>query len=163
MNAALQGPATLRRLHGMRGMTLPEVMVALAIVGILASIGLPAFRDLIAGQRVKTVSTDIYSSLLRARGEALKRNVNVAVSPVDTAWTKGWNMPNPSDTTTYIEQHGAVASVTITGPSVVTYRSSGRVLETTEPSFDISASNTSVHRCIKVDLSGRPYVKNTSC
>lgn len=146
------------------GFTLVEMMVALGIAAILAGMAMPSFSTMIANQRVKSAASDIHTSLLKARGEALKRNVSVTLAP-STAndWTAGWSIANPTAGSPSIEQHGATKGLTISGPGQVVYRSSGRVDATSAPAFDISASNATQHRCITVDLSGRPYVKKTSC
>lgn len=145
------------------GFTLIELIVVVAIVGILAGIAAPSFSTLIANQRAKSVATDIRVALLKARSEAIKRNTSVTLSPVATNnWQAGWQILDPADSMRKLEDHAAVPGTTITGPASVTYLSSGRISGNTPPSFDISAAGATTHWCGTVDLSGRPFVKAAS-
>ncbi|MBE0613901.1 MAG: GspH/FimT family pseudopilin [Burkholderiales bacterium] len=152
------------RTPGHRGFTLTEILIVVAVIGILSALGAPAFSDLIKSQRIKSMATDVSASLTTARSEAVKRNKNVTISPVvaDT-WKSGWKIVDPDDASRSIEVHSAFDGLTATGPSSVTYRSSGRIQGNTAPEFDISASGSSDHRCVTVDLSGRPYTKAAAC
>lgn len=146
------------------GFTLVELIVTVSIAGILTSVALSSFTGIVADQRVKGVATDLYVALSKARSEALKRNANVTLSPKTASqWTAGWQIPDPADATRILDDHAAITNVTITGPANVAYRSSGRISGTTTPTFDISATGTSTHLCVSVDLSGRPYQKGAAC
>jgi len=61
------------------GVTLVELMVTLAVVGLLMAVGIPAVRDLIATNRMSTAVNDLVSSLHLARSEALKTGDRVSV------------------------------------------------------------------------------------
>lgn len=145
------------------GFTLPEVLVALGIVAILASIAAPSFSELMARQRTRAAATDLYLALAKARSEAIKRNTSVTLSKKGADWQDGWEIVNPSDTSSKLEDRNPIRRMTITGPASVVYQSAGRVRGTTMPSFDFSVSGTSAVACVKVDLSGMPIQKSTSC
>jgi type IV fimbrial biogenesis protein FimT len=145
------------------GFTLIELMVTVSIVAILAVIAGPSLSSLIASQRIKAVAADLYVALSKARSEALKRNANVTLSPkTANTWQAGWKILDPSGTTT-IEDHAAINGATIVGPADLTYRVSGRITAAAAPTFDITASGTSTHWCVTIELSGRPYQKPTAC
>lgn len=146
-----------------RGFTLPEVMAVVVIMAVLAAAAAPSLTELIASQRTKSAASDLFASLLRTRSEAIKRNIPVTLVPkTATAWKDGWSIPNPANTADIIEEHGAVAGATITGPASVVYLPNGR-LQGAAPEFDVQATGTSKARCIQVDLSGRPYQLSTAC
>lgn len=146
-----------------RGFTLPELMVVIAVTAILATVAAPSFSELIAGQRVKSAAGDMFASLLRTRSEAIKRNTEVTLAPSGEGWEAGWSIAHPLDADILLEDRGAVKGATITGPASVTYLPNGRIKGATAPAFDIAVSGASGHRCISVDLSGRPYQKSTGC
>lgn len=152
------------RQRNIAGFTLVELMVTVSIVAILAVVAGPSFSSLIANQRVKGVAADLYVALSKARSEAIKRNANVKLSPkTANTWQAGWKILDPSDATRTLEDHAAISSATIVGPADLTYRTSGRVSGTAAPTFDITASGTTSHWCVTIDLTGRPYQKATAC
>jgi type IV fimbrial biogenesis protein FimT len=147
-----------------RGFTLPELLVVVGIVGVLGAVAAPSISTLVANQRARSAGSELMQSLLRARSEAVKRNLEVTVRPeTGTSWQSGWRIPNPSDTAHPIEIHAAVPGATFTGPAAVVYQPNGRVRGTEKPSFDIAVQHADQHRCLQVDLSGRPSLNRTAC
>lgn len=61
------------------GFTLIELVVALAVFGLLIGIGLPSFQSAIANSRISTQNNDAIGALFIARSEAVKASVNVTV------------------------------------------------------------------------------------
>jgi type IV fimbrial biogenesis protein FimT len=149
--------------HRARGFTLVELLTVVAITAILSAMAAPAFKSLVAGQRARATTTDLFSALLLARSEAIKRDTQVTLQPVAGGWQAGWTIPNPSDTGHPVANHGPVAGGTITGPDSVVYLPNGRVASDTAPSFDIVVDGASSHRCVQVDLSGRPRMQASGC
>lgn len=160
----------LLRQKKISGFTIIELIVTIVIIGILTAAGAPMFSQFIAGQRIKTASFDIMSSLTLARSEALKRNANVTVTPVTTSqWESGWSVTSGGTT---INQQSALKGMTITCkngtttttcPSVgLTYGANGR-LTASVPSFELGSTSSTSKRCISIDLSGRPNSKIGAC
>jgi hypothetical protein len=55
-------------------------------------------------------------------------------------------------------------NITITGPTSVVYRGSGRLTNAAAPQFELTATGSTITpRCINVDLSGRPVTKVAAC
>lgn len=158
------------------GFTLIELMATVLIAAILAAIAAPSFSTIVANRRTKAAASDLYVAVAIARSEALKRNVDVKLTPKTGGWPTGWQIwPTrdssgaaclPSITTCVIVNHAAVSGAAIVGPTDLTYQTSGRLKVTggTAPSFDISNSGApTAHWCVTVDPSGRPYIKSSSC
>jgi type IV fimbrial biogenesis protein FimT len=80
------------------GFTLVELMVVIAIVGILLSVGVPSFRYVTTSNRMSTEVNSLLGDLQYARSEAIKEGQTVTVCPsVDfkscsstSSWQSGW-------------------------------------------------------------------------
>ena len=85
------------------GFTLIELMVALAVVAILISVGLPKMSIFFKGNRMVTNANDLLAGLHIARSEAIKRNTRVSICKSTNAgdaepkcatgaegWDEGW-------------------------------------------------------------------------
>lgn len=68
-----------------RGFTILELMIAVAILGILASIALPSFNSAIAKTQLENAAEAIYSDIRYARSESIKRSLDVTVTFTDGA------------------------------------------------------------------------------
>jgi len=64
----------VRHLSVERGVTLIELMVTIAIGGILLTVGAPMLSDYIANSRLRAAGEALLSEALYAQQEAIKRN-----------------------------------------------------------------------------------------
>ena len=87
------------RLRGPQaGFTLIELMVGVAIMGILLMVGVPSFQSAVASSRLTTSTNDVVSALALARTEAIRRGARVTVCKSANAtgcttagnWAQGW-------------------------------------------------------------------------
>jgi prepilin-type N-terminal cleavage/methylation domain-containing protein len=62
-----------------RGLTLIELMIALAVVGVLVTLAAPSFYDLLLAQRLKAAAQQFVTDMQFARSEAASRNEVVRV------------------------------------------------------------------------------------
>jgi type IV fimbrial biogenesis protein FimT len=161
----------MRRIAAGRGFTIVELMIVVAIVAVLAMVGLPSMRDLLKTNNMKTLSLDIYSSLALARSEAIKRNsASVSMIAAGGGWQNGWTVTCVDSAgscggadVVLMSQEAVDSNVTLTGPAgnIVSYGRDGR-LTTPAVSFRITigADHPSVPmRCVEVSVSGRPITR----
>ena len=127
----------IRQLHGF---TLLELMVALAIAGIVGALAVPAFGTWFARQQVQDRAEALLYALDLARSEAIKRGDRVDVCPGDgtcnagaVPWEGGWIVApdvRRDVSSTIARERGAPAGVTIRGnrpvADYVSYTGAGR-------------------------------------
>lgn len=81
------------------GFTIVELLIVIAVAGVLAVIAVPSMRDMVYDMRLRSAHGLIISDLNLARGEAIKRNSRVLMCvrnaagtdcAAGTNWQAGW-------------------------------------------------------------------------
>jgi type IV fimbrial biogenesis protein FimT len=67
-----------------RGFTIFELMITIAVAGVLAAVAIPNMRDFIRNGRLTSATNDLLRSMQIARSEAIKRQRNVVVCATDS-------------------------------------------------------------------------------
>ncbi len=166
-------------MRGSAGFTLIEMLMVIAILGVLASIAFPSFNYLSANTKVKSASTELYLAMIRARSESVKRNRPVGVvatSGNKDTWHTGWSVvadgnqdgdfTDGEPTDRLIATQGSLSAVTIKmADTNVVFRPNGR-LSGAAPQFEVTATDakqSALSRCVSADVTGRPYIKTKAC
>jgi type IV fimbrial biogenesis protein FimT len=72
-----------------RGFTLVEMMIALAVLGLLMLAALPEIRTWMQNTQIRTAAEGMVNGLQLARTEAVRRNTNIEMEVVGIS---GWNV-----------------------------------------------------------------------
>ena len=157
--------------HPLRGTTLVELMVGLAIVALLFALGAPSFSNWIQNTQIRTSAETIQNGLQLARAEAVRRNAPVrfqmvsdvtaacAASTTGGSWVVSQDDPAgacasaASDTVApriiqvRSSAEGSTNAVVAATQSVVVFNGLGRVTPVPAGNIDIDISNPSGGAC----------------
>lgn len=78
------------RSRASQGFTMIELMVVMAVIGIMMKAAMPMFSNWIGNQRLRTAAESVYAGLQVARQEAVRRNALVMFQATDstsTSWS----------------------------------------------------------------------------
>lgn len=138
------------------GFTLTELLITLAIAGILAMIGAPAMGSLLARTRDASTEATIANALRHARSAAVMRNARVLVCPSRDGrrcnpgddWQHGWIVAKDADHDGQPDADASLLAVQAampTGTRVTT--SAGRGQLAFHPNGGAGGSNVSFTIC----------------
>lgn len=161
------------------GFTLIELMLVLAIFGIITALGVPSFRALMADNQATSAANELLYALQVARTEAVKRNVMVSMCPTSDQitctgngnWRVGWmifvddNSNGARENTDEIIriQNAFDTTVTLTGPNAIQYAVGGYLEPASASSIQASVTGSSNNKWVCVTAVGLAKVQNTSC
>lgn len=127
-----------------RGFTLVELMIGLAIFGILVMAAMPSYTAWIQNSKIRNAAEAISNGLQLARAEAIRLNTNVEfVLGPDSDWTvRVVGSATPIQTRSSGQgSYGVTVAKTPTAATKATFNSLGRVMS---PNPDGSAALTSI-------------------
>lgn len=172
------------------GFTLTELMVTVAIVGIIASLGVPSFQAILQQNRASSTANELIAALNTARSEAIKRGQIVSLCKSstisdeepscseDATWSSGWivfvdadgdGSVDDEDTRLKIGQpSGSNTTLQETGDGeseYVSYLPSGFIRWSDPDSADgtLEICAGSAKRTIDIGISGRVHINKGTC
>lgn len=74
----------------LKGLTIIEALVAVAVFGILLSVAAPSFSQLLHAQQLDSATQIMRRSLAMARHEAIKRGKPLTLAVREGEWSNGW-------------------------------------------------------------------------
>lgn len=158
------------------GFTLPELLVTLAVAAILVTMSVPSLKGLIVHQQVSSATQDIYSTLLLARSEAVKRQQFVSLCSStngtdcdedNSGWHRGWLIFGDKDADGILDAEDILIRIAEKRPSnemritwnrgfSITFNSRGQT--GTAGSFEICDDDEV--KAVVVSLTGRARVED---
>lgn len=167
------------------GLSLPELMVVLIIMGILMAIAMPDFLTIIRNGRLATEANDLMTDLAFARAEATRRGqrMTLCVSSNGTScgtgasWAGGRLVFSDAETAGTVETgdevlryHQANSSnlITVTASgfgtlNYIQYKPSGAMSTATSGQFKICDNRTgNFGRIVAVSMTGRVALSSTT-
>ena len=167
----------LNSLRPQKGLTLIELMITLAIAGILIATAAPSMGEFVQNNRAITQVNELQTSLSTARSEAITRNNNVTVcrssngSSCTGTWQDGWIVFVDNDFDGTVDEVDEVLRVNdaITGGNTLSftqtriiYASSGIARAGSSGVFMLcDARGTDEALGVVVGLSGRPRIADS--
>jgi type IV fimbrial biogenesis protein FimT len=147
-----------------RGFTLIELLVTIAVVAIFSALAGPAFREMIANQRVRSGTSALNESLWLARSEAVKRNADDVTFTVTNGTGSTWTIVTG---VTPLHTQEGLSNVLwqkcgVGASTIYTFNRYGR-LTGGAGKMQLSIADTDVHRCVTVAVSGRATVEEGEC
>jgi type IV fimbrial biogenesis protein FimT len=109
------------------GFSLIELMIVLAIMGLLLVMGVPSFSLLLQNSQVRTAAESVENGLNLARVEAVRRNAQVSFT-LNTPSSNDWTVSLVS-TGAQVQQrtNAGTPNAVIAGAAAVTFNGLGRV------------------------------------
>ncbi|MCC4116825.1 GspH/FimT family pseudopilin [Aromatoleum toluclasticum] len=168
------------------GYSLVELMMVLAVLGVLSAIAAPSFARLLAETRVRDASSDLFAAVIQTRSEAMKRHGRVVLCKSDDStrcaedigWDRGWivfaddNESGQRDADEAVLRTGEprIGRVAISGDgsvgNYVSYVASGRTQHLTSGAWQagtLTVCSEGIARQIIINRVGRPRIARVSC
>ena len=151
-----------------RGFTLIELIITVAIVVILLTVGVPSFQEMMRSNRAATHANEFLTALNFARSEAVKRGRNVSLCPSTdqatctggTNWAAGWIVffvNDDGDDEVLRVWEALSGNPTFTGPPTLGYQPTGERVTGTEDPFNYALATHS--QCVRINAVGRPHIE----
>lgn len=163
------------------GFTIAEALITLAVLGVTINLGLPSLTSFVEDSQLSGNTTDFFTSLSLARGEAVTRNSTISICKSDAnsnsscdnsrAWQSGWITFEDIDSDG-VRDAGEVILDTYTGmnvstvvssmnfPNFISFRPSGSAH--TSGTINICV-NRNVAQDIFINATGRSRVTGSTC
>jgi len=146
------GRESCSRLSVIKGFTLLELMVSLAILAILLAIGVPGFQSFIQNRQFNASLDGLESALYLARSEAITRAENITLCRRNSGgnacengnnWNNGWLVKTAGTVLRTWDAPSGGTTLNIAGGTAITFTADGGINSNSTYSFTISGGGSS--------------------
>lgn len=158
----------------MRGFTLYELIVTVAVAGIVLSFGVPGFTSVIQNNRAVTHTNDVVTALNLARSEATRRGASIIVCASSDGttcsdsndWSDGWVVR--TSTNQLLRAWGARsggAGVLTANVSQIQFQARGSLATGSVPTLQMRLPHCTGDqgRDVTINVAGRISVNRVAC
>ncbi|MCK5727029.1 MAG: GspH/FimT family protein [Thiotrichaceae bacterium] len=169
----------------MKGFTLIEIIITIAIAGILVTVAMPSYKQMSSSNAIQSFSFKFTGALQLAQSESIRRGVRVSIIPHQTAssgrqWINGWDIIEDNNnsgvydtgeelirTHTPTKMQAVLQANSSAFATFISFLPTGSVLgasAVTTGSFSLCSENlsTSISRLIDIERSGNVLVSTSS-
>jgi type IV fimbrial biogenesis protein FimT len=136
-----KGRFVLNVIQKSAGFTLIEMLIVVAIVALLTTLGIPSFRVWIQNTQIYTAAESAQNGLQKAKAEAVKRNSNVtfALLGASPVWDSSWIVTDATTGATVESRSGGEGSKNVTSKGLTVNPLTG--VATTTQATTVTFSN----------------------
>lgn len=144
----------MRRLSG--GFTLVELLVVMALIAILAAIGVPSYQSIVNSNRITAEINGLVTHLQYARAEAVKRGQNVTVTSNNgNNWEGGWVVADANNNALKQQQAFQSGDTLTATLGAIRYDRNGFTQNATTLTLHDQANTAGLGKCLVVSPVGQ--------
>ncbi len=151
--------------NGQRGVTLIELMIAIAVMAILLAIGVPSFTVWLQNSQIRTATESIVNGLQLARAEAVRRNAQVSFTlGPGTSWEVRTVTGNALIQSRASSEGSPNVSARVSGGTTATFNELGRIVNVdtapTQIDLDSTVLPASQSRELRVEINAGGQIRS---
>lgn len=142
-----------------QGFTIIELMVAIAVAGVLLSVAVPSFQNIARNNAVRAVTNDLIATINLARQQSMSMRSEVSITPATGGWSNGWNIDFAEDAAGEDATYSGRDGVSVTSAATeLAFRARGGMETGAGSTFTVehaSGSSSTLCRVVKVNFFGK--------
>lgn len=149
-----------------RGFTLIELIVAIIIMVVLATIAVPSYKNLGAGSALRGAASELVAALNTARTQSINLRVTVQISALSGSdWSQGWLLTYPAGSPEDDQSFVVAPDVKVTrsGSGTLSFQPDGFVSQAETFTVCDSIRSGETGRKISISRVGRISNEDVTC